>query len=165
MATTKRSNRNDDDRVGGEAPGTVDGPLSDPIADRTGERSDGQADEQRIPTGPDVPSPVQVTSGRTASGTTATLRLPFVTASFTRSSASPGVPNPVAAIAGIGQAAIDATASAVASAPRQKILFYTGVAALGVAGIVEWPVAALVATGTYVASKAQRRQTAPTRSA
>jgi hypothetical protein len=117
------------------------------------------ADEQ-TPAG-EIPQPVHATTtgdqGRT------TVRLPFVTASFTRSSTPSstssstsssgdnggGLPNPLSALAGAGHA----VTSAVASTPPQKLLFYTGVAALGVVGVVEWPVAALVATGTYVASR------------
>ena len=37
----------------------------------------------------------------------------------------------------------------------QRWLFYTGVATLGVAGVVEWPVAAAIAAGTYIAAKSR----------
>jgi hypothetical protein len=91
-------------------------------------------------------------------GRTSTVRLPFITASFTRRSGgpsvpTPSVPNPLNALADAGQA----VTAAVASVPREKAVFYVGVGALGVLGVVDWPVAAMVAAGTYVASRARGR--------
>jgi hypothetical protein len=93
-------------------------------------------------------------------GRTSTVRLPFITASFTRTSGGPSVPtpslpNPLDALADAGQA----VTAAVATVPRQKAVFYLGVGALGVLGVVDWPVAAVVAAGTYVASRAHGRST------
>jgi hypothetical protein len=84
---------------------------------------------------------------------TSTVHLPFVTASFTRTSNGPSWPNPLAALADAGQA----VTTAVASVPREKAVFYIGVGTLGVLGVVDWPVAAVVAAGAYVASRAYGR--------
>jgi len=144
MAGTSKRSQHDD---------TTDGATQD---------AKTAADEQ-TPAG-EMPQPVHATTSGDEGRTT--VRLPFVTASFTRSSTSSstsssgdnrgGLPNPLSALAGAGHA----VTSAVASTPPQKLLFYTGVAALGVVGVVEWPVAALVATGTYVASRSRGRGTA-----
>lgn len=199
MATTKRSNRKDDDRVTGEAPGTVDDEAVQ-AAHRDGEAAarteasarteaaaqnavDATAGESAAPehgelgTGvgheepaddlrgalrptvqqtvrPSVQAPVQTASADTPQGHTSTLRLPFVTASFTRTSGglTRTLPNPLDVVTGAGHV-VGAVVSVV---PGKRALFYTGVAALGVAGVVEWPVAAIVATGTYVASRGRR---------
>jgi len=133
--------------------GTSKRSQHDDLTDDTTQDAKTAADEQ-TPTG-EIPQPVHATTS--GNGGRTTLRLPFVTASFTPSSADNGgdVPNPLSALAGAGQA----VASAVTSTPPQKLLFYTGVAALGVVGVVDWPVAALVATGTYVASRSRGRGT------
>jgi len=91
---------------------------------------------------------------------TSTLHLPFVTASFTRTPGRSGVPNPLSIVAGVAGAAGDALGAAVSVVPRKKVIFYTGVAALGVAGVVDWPVVAVVAAGTYVASRSGGRDDA-----
>ena len=136
--------------------GTSKRSQHDDSADDAPQDAKTAADEQ-TPAG-DIPQPVHATTS--GGGGRSTLRLPFVTASFTPSSSDNGggIPNPLSALAGAGHA----VPSAVASAPRQRLLFYTGVAALGVVGVVEWPVAALVATGTYVASRSRARGTAAT---
>jgi hypothetical protein len=100
---------------------------------------------------PTMPPPVHAGQH----GRTSTVRLPFVTASFTRAAGGPSLPNPLSALAGAGQA----VTSAVASVPREKAVFYVGVGALGVLGVVDWPVAAVVAAGTYVAGKTRGRGT------
>jgi hypothetical protein len=81
---------------------------------------------------------------------TLTLHLPLVTLSLSRPS---GAARPEAAPPG------PATAPGAASGGGQRLLFYAGVAALGVAGVVEWPVAAAIAAGTYIAARS--RPTAP----
>lgn len=67
------------------------------------------------------------------------VHLPFLSVSVTR-------PAP-------GGAASSSPSGAAPQLPR--LLFYGGVAALGVAGLVEWPVAAAIAAGTWVASRAR----------
>jgi|NGEPerStandDraft_6_1074524.scaffolds.fasta_scaffold30731_4 hypothetical protein len=77
-----------------------------------------------------------------AAGRGTTLRLPFVTATFTRVPVRP--------------AAGESTAPAGGSRPdeqRQRLAFYAGAAALGALEVVEWPVALLVAAGTYLAGR------------
>jgi hypothetical protein len=77
---------------------------------------------------------------------TLTLHLPLVTLSVSRPSgarARPGATPPGPATApGAGSGG-------------QRLLFYAGVAALGVAGVVEWPVAAAIAAGTYIAARSR----------
>jgi hypothetical protein len=75
---------------------------------------------------------------------TLTLHLPLVTLTLSRPS---GAAKPGAAPPG------PATAPGAASGGGQRLLFYAGVAALGVAGVVEWPVAAAIAAGTYIAAR------------
>ncbi|MCW2676189.1 MAG: hypothetical protein JWR70_1229 [Modestobacter sp.] len=82
--------------------------------------------------------------------TTMTLRLPFMTLSVSR---PPQDPAP-----GAGEPAhrgMPGTAGAQAGRPGsgEQLLFYAGVAALGAAGVLEWPVAAAIAAGTYIATK------------
>jgi hypothetical protein len=149
MATNKRSNRDEDDTTATTTTAT-DTTASDTTAsDATG---------TSVETGP-LTEPVTTHQPRTS-----TVHLPFVTASFTRTPGRSGVPNPLSVVAGVAGAAGDALGAAVSAVPRQKVLFYTGVAALGVAGVVEWPVAAVVVAGTYVASRSRGRADAPSSS-
>ena len=92
-------------------------------------------------------------------------RLPSVTTSFPRRPSGFGFPNPLAAAVGVAGAATDALTAAVASVPRDKVLFYGGVAVLGVVGVVDWPVAAVIAAGTYVASRSRGGSSADVRDA
>lgn len=78
-------------------------------------------------------------AGDGAQQTSMVVKLPFFTATFTRPAGrgqgghGPHVPTP--------------------SARAQRLAFYAGVAALGALEVVEWPVALLVAAGSYVAQK------------
>ena len=82
-------------------------------------------------------------------GTTVTLKLPFVTLSVTRPR---GEPSGGAATSPRQTPGQQVTTSTDTSG-GQRLLFYTGVAALGVAGLIEWPVAAAIAAGTYIAAR------------
>lgn len=99
----------------------------------------------------------QADQADTAEEQTHTIRLPFLTVSVARPAGRP-VTTPSQA----GPRSTPTTGLPVApSGNGPRLLFYTGVAALGVAGVVEWPVAAAIAAGTYIASRAR---TAPPRS-
>jgi len=76
---------------------------------------------------------------------TVVVKLPFLTVSLSRPAARP--------VEASGSAAPAEHVSAAGSSGVQRLLFYGGVAALGVVGAVEWPVAAAIAAGTYVASR------------
>lgn len=76
---------------------------------------------------------------------TVVVRLPFLTVSLSRPAARP--------VEAAGGAAPAEPVPAAGSSGVQRLLFYGGVAALGVVGAVEWPVAAAIAAGTYVASR------------
>jgi len=83
-----------------------------------------------------------------------TIRLPFVTTSFSRApraarSGGPGAPwTPQASV---GQA----VAGLRSPVPLSRLAFYGGALALGVLEVVEWPVTLLVLAGTYVADRAR----------
>ena len=97
---------------------------------------------------PDAESP----SGPPSEPTTMTLRLPFMTLSVTRPQQDPA-PRPP------GQARRGRAATAGGPGPGsgsgERLLFYTGIAALGAAGVIEWPVAAVIAAGTYIAARSR----------
>jgi hypothetical protein len=79
---------------------------------------------------------------------TLTIRLPFLTATLTGPGAATAVP-----ATGVPAAAAPAPAPAPGGAggTLEKLAFYGGVAAMGAFGALEWPVAAAVAAGTWVA--------------
>lgn len=110
-------------------------------------------DESAPPVQAAVPVPRHPADHAATSGEQAlTIRLPFLTVSLTRPA---GPPTPQAAPRSTP------TVELPASGRGPRLLFYTGVAALGVAGVVEWPVAAAIAAGTYIASKARSTPTQP----
>jgi hypothetical protein len=76
----------------------------------------------------------------------ATVNLPFVTAQFR----APHLHMP-------GRADLDAAARGVQSVlPSPKsLLFFGGLAATAVAGVIEWPVAAAIGVGTALASRGE----------
>lgn len=83
---------------------------------------------------------------------TLTLRLPLVTLSLSRpAGAATRVPSP----SGVGTATTEEVAGG------QRLLFYAGIAALGAVGAVEWPVAAAIAAGTYLAAKSRSASASP----
>jgi hypothetical protein len=84
---------------------------------------------------------------------TVVVRLPFLTVSLSRPAARPAEPS--------GGAAPAEPVSAAGSSGVQRLLFYGGVAALSVVGAVEWPVAAAIAAGTYVATRTRALGRAP----
>jgi len=83
-----------------------------------------------------------------------TVRLPFVTASFSRAprAARSGVPGaPWTPQASVGQA----VAGLRSPVPLSRLAFYGGALALGALEVVEWPVTLLVLAGTYVVDRAR----------
>ncbi|MCU1607222.1 MAG: hypothetical protein JWP46_3687 [Modestobacter sp.] len=84
--------------------------------------------------------------------TTMKLRLPFMTLSVTRPRTDPA--RGAGAQAQRGRPGT-AGPQVAGSGSGERLLFYTGVAALGAAGVIEWPVAAAIAVGTYIAGKAR----------
>ena len=98
----------------------------------------------------DEPRGVEHASREQDEGTTMTLRLPFMTLSLSRprqDSAHDAGEQVRRSRPGTGGAPIAGPGSG------ERLLFYTGVAALGAAGVLEWPVAAAIAVGTYIAAK------------
>jgi hypothetical protein len=73
-------------------------------------------------------------------GERVTLRLPLLTVSVSRPPAG-------------GTADQGAAASSGASPELPRWLFYGGVAALGAAGLVDWPVAAAIAAGAWLTGR------------
>jgi hypothetical protein len=64
------------------------------------------------------------------------------------------VPNPPPIVAPAAWAA----QTAFTRLPRkERLLYYGGLGLLGLAGVVEWPVAAVAAAGVWVATRSQRR--------
>jgi hypothetical protein len=56
-----------------------------------------------------------------------------------------------------GETPAGQTTSGGRSAGLEQLAFYGGAAALAAFGVIDWPVAALVAAGTYIASKSRGR--------
>jgi len=79
---------------------------------------------------------------------TVVLRLPFLTVSMSRPALHRADP-----AGSPGRPVESAAHSAAGSSGVQRLMFYGGVAALGVAGAVDWPVAAAIAAGTYIATR------------
>ena len=82
-----------------------------------------------------------------------TIRLPFVTASFSRAPRAARSGGPGAAWtpqASVGQA----VAGLRSPVPLSRWAFYGGALALGVLEVVEWPVTLLVVAGTYLTDRA-----------
>jgi hypothetical protein len=91
------------------------------------------------------------TSGAPRERTTLTLRLPLITVSLARPAGN--APRPVGTSTRPAAPPLrPATSPDPGSGGGQRLLFYAGVAALGVAGVVDWPVAAAIAAGTYIAA-------------
>jgi len=85
---------------------------------------------------------------------TTTIRLPLISATFTRSARADRQQTP----SGGRVPAVGATPAGVpglrgVSLPR--VAFYAGAVALGALEVVEWPVTLLVVAGTYVADRAR----------
>lgn len=82
-----------------------------------------------------------------AKESTTTLRLPVLTVAITRHAAAPESPPS-------GTGTVTGTQGSAATASRAgKFAFYGGIAALGVLGVVEWPVAAALGAGALVLSR------------
>ncbi len=82
-----------------------------------------------------------------------TVRLPFVTASFSRApraARSGGAGASWTPQASVGQA----VAGLRSPLPLSRLAFYGGALALGVLEVVEWPVTLLVVAGTYLTDRA-----------
>jgi hypothetical protein len=105
----------------------------------TGTTSGGTTGNRAATATPPAPS----TGTAPAAGTPRTLsiRLPLVTITF---GPQPGAPTPAPVPA-------PPAASAARGATLERLAFYGGVAAAGVVGALEWPVAVAVAAGTWVA--------------
>jgi hypothetical protein len=88
---------------------------------------------------------------------TLTIRLPFLAVSLSRPVGPPAEPTPEAS----PRSKPTAKLPVLESGGGRRLLFYTGVAAMGVAGVVEWPVAVAIAAGTYIASKSRSTPTRP----
>lgn len=102
-----------------------------------------------------------------AVGHSTTIRLPLVTATFTRRDPAAGQADAGPAVATYGAAAAPVAAR---SGPRgllgrpsgRRLAFYAGASALAVLGVVEWPVTLLVVAGTYAADRARSATPTPT---
>jgi hypothetical protein len=114
--------------------------LSPPAATDTPAPLTASSDQDRLAAAA-KPSPDD------AQPSTLTLRLPFLTVSMTRPPAGSDTPADGAAHAG------DGGRTPTGSSGLERLVFYGGITALGVAGIVDWPVAAAIAAGTYIASR------------
>lgn len=88
---------------------------------------------------------------------TLTIRLPFLTVSVARPAGHPATP--ASSVAPRSTPVLELPVPGSGSGPR--LLYYAGVAALGVAGVVEWPVAAAIAAGTYIASRSRSAPAQP----
>ncbi|MCW2508361.1 MAG: hypothetical protein JWP68_1509 [Modestobacter sp.] len=112
--------------------------------------------------GRDEPPEVGAATREQGESTTMTLRLPFMTLSVSR-------PRHESA-QGAGEQT-DRSRPTTGGTPiagpgsGERLLFYAGVAALGVAGAIEWPVAAAIAAGTYIAAKSRTPSPPPVRGA
>ena len=97
-----------------------------------------RAPSTAVPVEPAVPAPAAPTFS---------LNLPFLSVSVVRPASS----RPAAGTDDSPGAAVAPWDAVPPTA--QKVLFYGGVAALGVAGVVEWPVVAAIAAGTWLAGR------------
>jgi len=85
---------------------------------------------------------------------TTTIRLPLISATFTRSARPDRQQTP-------SDGLVPAVGATPAGVPGQRgvslprVAFYAGAVALGVLEVVEWPVTLLVVAGTYVADRAR----------
>jgi hypothetical protein len=133
----------------------------------TRRRSATTASPSTSSSGPDtsaestVPSPGHhpaAVAADTPTEPTLTIRLPFLTVSLERPAEPSAKASPHAARSSnrLGKLPLPE------SVGGQRLLFYTGVAALGVAGVVEWPIAAAIAAGTYIAAKSRSAASQPT---
>jgi hypothetical protein len=96
----------------------------------------------------DTARPAERADGHTAPGArtpmTLTIRLPFFTATFSGPGSAPPAGAPLAPV-------VPAPGRSDPGGMLEKMAFYGGIAAAGALGALEWPVAAAVAAGTWVA--------------
>jgi hypothetical protein len=116
---------------------------------RTGEtgtpqQSAGTADAGRSSELADEVRPARPAEGRFEGRRSATVNLPFVTAQFR----VPDVHPP--SLEELGWA-VDGARSILPSG--KSMMFFGGLAATAIAGVIEWPVAAAIGVGTALASK------------
>jgi hypothetical protein len=107
-----------------------------------------QAEAAQAPPVERAPAPAGPGAGGEKRPGTVTVRLPFLTVSVTRPGGGPGpagAKHPAGGHHGLPGGSVGA----------ERLLFYGGVAALGIAGVIEWPVAAAIAVGTHLAGKAR----------
>jgi hypothetical protein len=99
------------------------------------ERDEGATETRPV----DSQEPTGRASDEPGQGTSRPLeiRLPFLT--ITRG----GTPTPATSTAGVGARRLE------------QMAFYGGAAALAAVGVIDWPVAALIAAGTYIAQKSR----------
>ena len=105
----------------------------------------GRRRTEAVTPGTTAPNP-EVDADTARPRRTRTLRLPFVTAIVEIPNLPRGRREPAATVRSL----LPST---------EQVLFYGGVAALAAFEIIEWPVAAVVAAGTYVAQRADRNRT------
>ena len=91
----------------------------------------------------------ETTKPSTTNGKTATVNLPFMTAQFRR---------PAVHLPGRHQAGSAASRVKTSLPSPVQMLYYTGLGALAVAEVVEWPVAVAIGAGTLVAQRTRRPQ-------
>ncbi len=85
---------------------------------------------------------------------TTTIRLPLISATFTRSARPDRQQTPSdGRVPAVGATPAGVPGLRGVSLPR--VAFYAGAVALGALEVVEWPVTLLVAAGTYVADRAR----------
>jgi hypothetical protein len=104
------------------------------------------------PAGRDEPTGAGQTAQEQDDRTTMSVRLPFMTLSVSRPRQDPAhAPGTGEQAHRGGPGTTGAPGADVGSGER--LLFYTGLAALGAVGVLEWPVAAAIAAGTYLAAR------------
>jgi hypothetical protein len=130
----------------------------------------GGAPETAVPAGGPAPGPpvpeapvpeATATEPVTVDGArrTKTLHLPYVTA-IVEVPRVPSVPRPRLPRVGRREVAEAAGAVTALLPPPSRLLFYAGVGALAAFEVIEWPVAAVVAAGTYVAGRTREQDRA-----
>jgi hypothetical protein len=89
-------------------------------------------------------------------GKTTTVNLPFVTAQFRRPEIHLPGRRPHLHVPGRQQVRTTATAVKGNLPSTTQVLYYGGLGALAVGGMIDWPVALAVGAGTLVAQRARR---------
>jgi hypothetical protein len=135
--------RNPDTRIGGTA-----SPVDEQAGGKAGASGDSTPAEEIRPERP--------AGGSFEGHRSATVNLPFVTAEFR-------MPNLRTPTREDLQAAARGVQSLLPTQPpsRKSMLFYGGLAATAVAGVIEWPVATAIGIGSALASRGAADPTPP----